>query len=106
MPNIPKQHRPPRIFDGVPDTRPSASKRGYSYRWQKMRSKYLGEHPLCVTCFEGGIVRAATVVDHIVPHKGDPDKLWDVNNLQPLCKQCHDRKTAREDGGLGRNKQK
>ena len=40
---------------------------------------------------------AATVVDHIVPHKGDEKLFWDRNNWQALCKQCHDRKTLKED---------
>nr|WP_292832122.1 HNH endonuclease signature motif containing protein [Mesorhizobium sp.] len=27
---------------------------------------------------------------------------WDRSNWQPLCKPCHDRKTATSDGGFGR----
>jgi 5-methylcytosine-specific restriction protein A len=49
-----------------------------------------------------GVVRAANVVDHIVPHKGDQALFWDKNNWQSLCKPHHDAKTAREDGGWGR----
>ena len=26
---------------------------------------------------------------------------WDSNNWQSMSKQCHDRKTATEDGGFG-----
>lgn len=33
---------------------------------------------------------AANVVDHKTPHKGDPALFWDIKNLQPMCKQCHD----------------
>ncbi|NMA84113.1 MAG: HNH endonuclease [Epulopiscium sp.] len=36
-------------------------------------------------------------VDHIKPHKGNEDLFYDINNLQSLCKSCHDRKTAKED---------
>ena len=36
----------------------------------------------------------ATVVDHIVPHRGDRALFWAENNWQPLCKACHDRKTG------------
>ncbi len=43
-------------------------------------------------------ITLATVVDHIKPHKGDERLFFDINNLQPLCKPCHDRKTAKEDG--------
>lgn len=45
---------------------------------------------------------AATVVDHITPHKGDKALFWQRANWQPLCKRCHDIKTAIEDGGFGR----
>lgn len=40
----------------------------------------------------------ATVVDHIIPHRGDLSSaaFWDETNWQPLCKRHHDRKTARE----------
>lgn len=42
-----------------------------------------------------------TDVDHIVPHRGDPELLYDEANLQSLCHECHSKKTAREDGGFG-----
>lgn len=44
---------------------------------------------------------AASVVDHIIPHKGNDDLFWDMSNHQALCKKCHDIKTATEDGGFG-----
>lgn len=82
--------------------RGTAHQRGYNRRWQKARITYLSRHPLCKHCEDGDLVVAATVVDHIVPHKGDQDLFWDSGNWQPLCKPCHDKKTAREDGGFGR----
>jgi 5-methylcytosine-specific restriction protein A len=39
----------------------------------------------------------ATVVDHIKPHRGNQKLFWDEDNWQPMCKQCHDRKTLTED---------
>lgn len=81
--------------------RPSANKRGYNSRWRKVRALYLAEHPLCVECEKQGALTAATVVDHIIPHKGDSGLFWDKDNWQALCKQCHDRKTVLEDGGFG-----
>lgn len=41
----------------------------------------------------------AEVVDHITPLTAGGTN--DESNLQALCKQCHDRKTATEDGGFG-----
>jgi len=58
-------------------------------------------NPLCVECKKQGKITPATVVDHIVPHKGDQEKFWDPNNHQSLCDTCHNRKTAKEDGGFG-----
>lgn len=80
-----------------PEETRSAGKRGYGSRWQKFSRNYLKEHPLCVRCQKEGKYVRATVVDHIKPHRGDPKLFWDVENMQPLCKSCHDRKTRRED---------
>lgn len=82
--------------------RGSSSDRGYSYAWQRAREGFLRKHPLCVRHDSRGEVAAATVVDHIKPHKGDKDLFWDRSNWQALCKTCHDIKTATEDGGFGR----
>jgi len=82
--------------------RGSAAQRGYNARWRRYRERFLREHPLCVECLRAGRATPATVVDHIRPHKGDYGLFWDPANHQALCKQCHDTKTAREDGGFGR----
>ena len=42
---------------------------------------------------------AATVVDHMMAHKGNLDLFYDPDNLQPLCKPCHDRHAQRRDRG-------
>ena len=75
--------------------RGSAAQRGYDGKWQQARKGYLARHPLCVECEKQGKITPATVVDHIIPHRGDRALFWDTNNWQPLCKSCHDRKTAR-----------
>ena len=82
--------------------RGSASERGYDSKWRRARDGYLAVHPFCRRCLDAGIYTAATVVDHIVPHKGDKKLFWDKDNWQALCKRCHDIKTATEDGGFGR----
>lgn len=81
--------------------RPSARARGYDGKWERARLRFLGEHPLCVVCEREGRLTAASVVDHITPHKGDQRLFWDESNWQPLCAPCHSEKTAREDGGFG-----
>ena len=86
--------------------RASAYSRGYTRNWQHARLAYLTLHPLCVLCQAAGRIEAATVIDHIVPHRGDHQLFWDRSNWQALCKACHDRKTTSEDGGFGNRKVK
>jgi 5-methylcytosine-specific restriction enzyme A len=83
--------------------RGTANERGYTYRWQKYRESFLKRNPVCVICELEGIIEPATVVDHIIPHRGDHKLFWDAVNHQSLCKECHDRKTVENDGGLGRS---
>lgn len=75
------------------DNRPSAHKRGYDGRWRKARLAYLDDNPLCVMCQANGLLVPATVVDHIIPHRGNQHRFWDMDNWQALCKSCHDHKT-------------
>lgn len=71
--------------------------RMYNHRWEKERKHFLRHNPLCKYCGEQGRVTTATVVDHIIPHKGDHDLFWDADNWQPLCKHCHDSVKQREE---------
>ena len=95
FPQTVKRHVP------VTEQRETASQRGYNSRWQKARLTFLARHPLCAECERQGKVTAATVVDHVIPHKGDQRLFWDTSNWQAMCKTCHDVKTATEDGGFG-----
>lgn len=107
-PTLVAQGRCPRHERAQADTarasdhaRGSATARGYDGRWRAYRRRYLREHPLCADCERAGRVTAATVVDHIVPHRGDAVRFWDERNHQALCQPCHSAKTARSDGGFG-----
>lgn len=77
--------------------RAGASARGYNSRWRKESKKFLLEHPLCEKCLEEKHLIRATVVDHIIPHRGDQELFWDKSNWQSLCKRHHDIKTMTED---------
>lgn len=60
-----------------------------SKQWQNLRRTVMLENDyVCVDCG-----RQANVVDHIIPTKIDWSKRLDKNNLQPLCHECHNRKT-------------
>lgn len=75
----------------------TTTEKGYGTRWQKESRAFLRANVLCVCCMKKGKYTKATVVDHIVPHRGDPVLFWDRSNWQPLCKSCHDHKTMTED---------
>lgn len=82
----------------------SSAAKGYGYRWKLARADHLRRHPCCAMCSTLTRPVAATVVDHIAPHKlgdakssGDPERIaaawklfWDRSNWQSLCKFCHD----------------
>lgn len=84
----------------VEAARGSAASRGYGSKWRREREIYLAKNPVCVEHRSRGRIVAASVVDHIIPHKGDDKLFWSRSNWQALCKSCHDRKTATEDGGF------
>ena len=74
--------------------RGGADARGYNAEWRRARKAFLQKHPLCAECGKAGKLTPATVVDHIIPHRGNKRLFWDEHNWQPLCKDCHDRKTG------------
>lgn len=84
--------------------RGTSAERGYGGAWRAARAAFLRANPLCqcADCDALGRLLPASVVDHIRPHKGDKRLFWDQSNWQALSKPCHDRKTARHDGGFGR----
>ena len=62
-----------------------------------LRPTQLLREPFCRECTRAGRLRVrATVVDHVIPHRGNWALFTDRTNLQSLCKSCHDRKTAQE----------
>ena len=69
--------------------RPSATQRGYDYRWRVRAKRFLRLNPLCAVCAKRGRTTVATCVDHIVPHKGDQVLFWSEANWQGLCSSCH-----------------
>jgi len=81
--------------------RPSASDRGYDSRWARNRAEFLRWFSICVDCGS-----PASVADHApisraeLVRRGcpDPDAF---GFLRPRCERCHNRRTAREDGGFG-----
>lgn len=75
----------------------SRHERGYGSAWDKLRKIVLRRDGyLCVNCAKNDRPTPATDVDHITPKaKGGVD---DLDNLQSLCRACHDDKSARDRG--------
>ena len=104
MPKAPAQHRRPgqaayvdreRIRkQSIDRDRGTAASRGYGHKWRVYREGYLRRYPLCKPCEAKGRLTSATIVDHIKDHRGDQRLFWDASNHQPMCKGCHDAKTA------------
>lgn len=101
MPMLPERGRLPAAGVGKNRDYGQGERMRHSSRWLKLRRYVLAVEPLCRTCRRMGRFTPATDVDHVDPHRGDPEKFFDLANLQPLCKACHSRKTALEDGGFG-----
>ncbi|WP_127113053.1 HNH endonuclease signature motif containing protein [Shimia sediminis] len=72
--------------------RPNSSARGYNGTWERECKAFLRKNRRCKRC--GG---AASLVDHITPHRGDTPLFWDRQNWQPLCTNCHSSAKQREE---------
>lgn len=90
MPSAPPTFQPfPRSsYDA--DRRESLAWRKWygTQRWRKRRAAQLLAEPLCTMCLAEGIATAATVADHVEPHRGDAHLFWN-GELQSLCASHH-----------------
>jgi len=104
MPNRAPLHRAAGYLSSVErrrqyDAARLSPSRIYGQQWRRLRRLYLNAHPICECPDNCG--RAATVVDHRIPHNGDHALMYAWENLQAMTKPCHDKKTAARDGGFG-----
>lgn len=68
--------------------------------WKRLRACQLQREPFCRMCEQLGRMTAATVVDHVQPHRGDRSLFFDAGNLSSLCATCHNGAKQRlEKGG-------
>lgn len=80
----PKEHNPER-------DRKQALYRGNS-SWRNYCARFLAVNRRCYACG-----KPATVVDHLVPHKGDEKLFQQLNNHIPLCERDHNYVSAKFD---------
>lgn len=63
----------------------------HGLRWQTL----VRDMFICQMCGRGEADTSKLVADHIKPHRGDPKLFWDIDNLQCLCRSCHDSDKAK-----------
>lgn len=73
--------------------RETRTQRGYTNEWYRYRAKFLKQNPKCYACGS----RDRLNVDHIIVHRKDQEKFWDIYNFIPLCHSCHSTVTANFD---------
>lgn len=67
--------------------------------WQKQRKVQLSKSPLCAGCLANGKVVQAEHIDHVFPHRQNPER-FKRNIFQSLCQSCHTLKTQMESRGI------
>ncbi|MCL2555429.1 MAG: HNH endonuclease [Firmicutes bacterium] len=72
-----------------------ASRHYNTGRWQRLRKLQLAREPMCRHCKERGQLVRASHADHII-EIADGGSVYDLDNLQSLCRSCHSTKTLKE----------
>lgn len=98
MPTAPPFRSPSWVLQGVERRREHDKERRKAHpwrrwyhtaRWQRLRKAQLAMQPLCEICLTKGDATAASICDHVEPHRGEADRFWS-GPFQSLCKPCHD----------------
>lgn len=108
MPKHPTSHKPGARKKGTGKDAPKSTarhdqtrtQRGYDNNWLRLSRLCLAEEPYCRYCARNGRVTLAEVSDHIIPIRIRPDLRLVRDNIQSLCKLCHDSVKAREENEL------
>lgn len=72
-----------------------------SMAWKKLRDQYLKSvGGLCERCYKKGYVKPAEIVHHKVyisaANVDDPSVTLNMENLEALCRECHEREHRRK----------
>jgi 5-methylcytosine-specific restriction protein A len=64
----------------------------HSPSWTALAKAQLKRTPYCEECYRQGGMNEAVIADHIVSIDEDYARRLDKENLQSLCRACHNRK--------------
>lgn len=68
-------------------------------RWQKFRAYIKRERIFCERCkVEGRPLVPGELVHHLVDPREDPDRAFEPENVQLVCRGCHNRIHGKADG--------
>jgi len=80
-------------MDGAREHRSGGAWRSWykTARWRRLRMEvFVRDLFKCSACPRIEADTSQLVCDHILPHRGSEALFWELNNLQTLCKRCHD----------------
>ena len=98
MPSSPKTFRRAERAKEREQFRGSKQSRGYGGEWARISLLKRQQCPVCEVCNDA----TADDVDHIVPFDGiDDPKRTEWQNLQSICRACHNRKTRSQNANKG-----
>lgn len=75
----------------------------HTRQWRAIRKIKLNMNPLCEHCQHSNVIKAAVIVDHIIPIQFGGEKT-NITNLQSLCRQCDNRKAGQDSHIYKKNK--
>jgi 5-methylcytosine-specific restriction protein A len=78
------------------ENRPNFRQRGYNHQWTKVRKMHLAEYPWCQECNRD----RAVIVHHIKSAEQHPELMYHMDNLQGVCRGCHNRLHGRKSATL------
>lgn len=100
MPKGPGTHKPGGKTKSNARHDQTRTQRGYDNNWLRLSRLCLTDEPYCRYCAREGRVTLAQVSDHIIPIRIRPDLRLVRENIQSLCKLCHDSVKAREENEM------
>ncbi|MED1206159.1 HNH endonuclease [Heyndrickxia acidicola] len=69
-------------------------------RWKKARKTALvRDNYLCQECLRRGLITQGNTVHHIIPLREDFSKAFELDNLETICMECHNREHPEKSGG-------